>query len=354
MKVAVKSILFLFFIHVLTACAGGGESAKDNDVIVNVAQAKVRESGARKEFSFISKPYRTSELSFRVGGPIDRFDVYAGNYYKQGGVIAEIDSRDFSIRKERAEAVYNQAKAEFERIEALYGKKNVSASAYEKAKADCTTAKMAFRTAANELDDTKLTAPFDGYAGEVYIEKHQDVKAAQPVISLVDIDRLKIEVYVTQDIAFNSGEIKNINLRFDAKPGEIYSAQVVEISRSTTKNNLSYLLTALLPNKDGKLLAGMSGKVFFDVARSAASPEVTIPQTALCHRPAEGDYVWVVNTATGQVSHRKVVFGSLLPNGVAAVSEGIEAGETVAVSGLRFLSEGMRVKTVQTVAGQRK
>ena len=64
-----------------------------------------------KEFPFIARPFRTSELSFRVGGPIDRFDVYAGNQYERGNIIAEIDPRDFRIRKERAEAVYRQSKA---------------------------------------------------------------------------------------------------------------------------------------------------------------------------------------------------------------------------------------------------
>lgn len=344
MKVIVKSILFVCFVNMLAACAGENRSGESKEIIVNVAQAKIQESVTRKEFSFISKPFRTSELSFRVGGPIDRFDVYAGNHYKRGHIIAEIDPRDFNIRKERAEAVYNQAKAEFERIGVLYDKNNISASAYEKVKADYTTAKMAFQTAANELEDTKLIAPFDGYIGDVYIEKYQDVKATQPVVSLVDIDQLKIEVYVTQDIAFNSGEIKNINLSFDANPGEIYTARVVEISRSTTKNNLSYLLTALLPNKDGKLLAGMSGKVFFDITGASVAPVVTVPQTAICHRPSEGDYVWVVNTTNGQVSQRKITFGGLLQNGVVAVSGEIKAGETVAVSGLRFLSEGIQVK----------
>ena len=64
---------------------------------------------SEREFSFISKPFKETELSFRVGGPIDRFEVYAGNYYQRGDIIAEIDSRDFRIRKERAEAIYNQA-----------------------------------------------------------------------------------------------------------------------------------------------------------------------------------------------------------------------------------------------------
>lgn len=101
-----------------------------------------------------------------MGGPIDHFEVYAGNYYHRGDIIAEIDSRDFRIRKERAEAIYHQAKAEFERIKVLYEKNNLSASAYEKARADYTSAKTAYETAVNELEDTKLIAPFDGYIGK--------------------------------------------------------------------------------------------------------------------------------------------------------------------------------------------
>lgn len=192
--------------------------------------------------------------------PYWSFDVYAGNHYKQGSIIAEIDPRDFHIRKERAEAIYHQAKAEFERIEKLYEKNNVSASTYEKTKADYTTAKTAFDTASNELGDTRLTAPFDGYVGEVYIEKYQDVKPAQPVISFIDINRLKIEIYVTQNIAFASHPTDSVRIYFDAQPDKCYKAQIVEVSKGTTRNNLSYLLTAVLPNKEGKLLAGMSGK----------------------------------------------------------------------------------------------
>lgn len=92
------------------------DSKQSQDLIVKTAQA-VSASGIKTtEFPFIAQPFRTSELSFRVGGPIDRLDVYAGNHYKQGSIIAEIDPRDFHIRKERAEAIYHQAKAEFERI----------------------------------------------------------------------------------------------------------------------------------------------------------------------------------------------------------------------------------------------
>ena len=316
----------MLFICLFASC-GTGEKRTDESIRIKVAEVEMSVPSSEREFSFISKPFKETELSFRVGGPIDRFEVYAGNYYQRGDIIAEIDSRDFRIRKERAEAIYNQAKAEFERIRVLYEKNNLSASAYEKARADYTSAKTAFETATNELHDTQLIAPFDGYVGEVYIEKYQDVKATQPVISFIDITQLKIEAYVTQDIALQAGEIKEVSVRFDIGSDVVYPAKVVEISKSTTR------------------------KVLLDLPSPSTTSMITIPQTALNHRPTEGDYVWTVDNAAGKVSKRKIVLGELLPNGKVEVKGGLQAGETVAVSKLRFLSEGTSVEIMAQKQG---
>lgn len=341
----IKFSMSIFCLCLLTAC-GQREKKSEESVRIKVVKAETAVPSSNREFSFISKPFKETELSFRVGGPIDRFEVYPGNFYRRGDIIAEIDSRDFRIRKAKAEAIYKQAKAEFERIKVLFEKDNLSASAYEKAHAEYTAAKTAFETATNELEDTHLVAPFGGYVGEVYIEKFQDVKATQPIISFIDITQLKIEAYVTQEIAFQAGHIKDVGVRFDVRPNAMYSAKVVDISKSTTRNNLSFLMTALLPNKQGEWPAGISGKVLLDLPSSSSAEVVTVPQTALSHRPTEGDYVWTVDHATGKVSKRKVILGELLPDGKVEVKGGLQAGETVAVSKLRFLSEGMSVEVI--------
>ena len=326
----------------LVSCTG--KKGNEQPRIIVKTEKTVQFFGANgKEYSFISRPYRTSELSFRVGGPIDRFDVYAGNYYKQGSIIAEIDPRDFRIRKEHAEAVYKQMKAEFERIQKLYERNNISASQYEKTRADYTTAKATFDMASNELEDSRLVAPFNGYVGEVYIEKFQDVKATQPVLSLIDIDRLKIEIYVTQEVASTAQLLDSVEVRFDTQPDKVYKAKTAEVSKGTTRNNLSYLLTALLPNPDGKLLAGMSGKVLLNIPSGSKDTGVVIPQMALCHRPTEGDFVWIVNESNDEVNRRKVKKGNLLPDGKVIIAEGLGSDETIVTSGLRFLSDGMKV-----------
>ena len=154
----------------------------------------------------------------------------------------------------------------------------------------------------------------------------------------------KLEIYVTQDIARAAQALDTIQVRFDAQPDKVYNAKIMEISKGTTRNNLSYLLTALLPNKEGKLLAGMSGKASLNAPSvSTLSQGAAIPQTALCHRSTEGDYLWVVNSKTQQVTKRKVKKGDLLPNGYVSITEGLYPDETVANSGLRFLSDGMKI-----------
>ena len=341
MKIRLNPVLLVGIALLLVSCKGK-DVKKEEGIEVNAVRVSSVSAEGNTEFAFIAQPFRTSELSFRVSGPIDQFDVYAGSRYTRGSIIAGIDPRDFRIRRNRAEAAYLQAKAEYERVRILFEKENVAASVYEKAKAYYVSAKSSFETAVNELEDTKLAAPFNGYVGEVYLEKFQDVKASQPVISFIDIDRLKIEVYVTQDIACSIRPRDTIRLRFDTQPDRLYTANVVEVSKGTTRNNLSYLLTAILPNEENRLLSGMSGKALLQSA-PVVSGSISVPQTALCHRPSVGDFVWVVSPETGRVTRQSVTVGELLPDGTVRIEEGLQAGEVVATSGLRFLSDGMEV-----------
>ncbi|MGL4851827.1 MAG: efflux RND transporter periplasmic adaptor subunit [Phocaeicola sp.] len=337
-----RSFLLLSFTTLTFSCTPS-QNQEERKLVVKQAVAKTEIEEQMNQFSFISQPHRVTNLSFRVGGPVKQFTAYSGNYFKKGAVIGEIDPRDFAIRKERAEGIYLQAKAEYERIEVLYQKNNLSASTFDKAKAEYVSAKTAYETAQNELADTRLTAPFNGYVEQVFIEQHQDVKATQSIVSFVDIDQLRIELFVSQEIARRANSIDQIELTFDALPNKIYRAKVMDVSKSTTTNNLSYLLTALLPNPEGTHLPGMSGKVCFESEERAAA--VTVPQIALMHRPTEGDYVWIIHPTSGEVSKRKVELGEMLSNGNVALKQGVKAGEQVAISGLRFLSNGMQVTT---------
>lgn len=335
-------------ICVWLALSCGREAAPAEETLV-VTGAAVESCPAEPlhEFAFLAKPYSSVNLSFRVGGPLSGEVLLPGKFYRQGEVITTIDPRDFIIRRERAEAVYTQAQGEFKRVEALYKMNNVSASAYDKAKADWVSAKTAFETAANELNDTRLVAPFSGYLGEVFVERFQDVRPVQPVLNFVELDKLKIEAYVPQAVAAGAGALKEVALRFDLLPDKTFSARVTGITQSTLSNNISYLLTAEMENtRQSGLLAGMSGKMILegkagDKKAGEEPREVMIPQTALMHRPETGACVWVIEG--NLVSLRKVVPGDLITGGKIRIKEGLSEGEQVATCSLRFISQGLRV-----------
>lgn len=87
---------------------------------VKVVHAEVMEAPSSRCYTFISQPYRLSELSFRVGGPVHAFDVQQGQFFQKGQLIAAIDERDFVIQKQRTEALYRQAEVDYARISSLY------------------------------------------------------------------------------------------------------------------------------------------------------------------------------------------------------------------------------------------
>ena len=355
MNMEVKKFVCLFLVATLgISCSMGEKDKKEERMSVRVFCAEKAVSEGEREFTFLSQPFKSTELSFRVGGPILDFDVRSGQFFRKGELIAAIDDRDFKVRKEKAEAVYHQAETEFKRVATLYAKENISASTYEKAKADCAIARAAYETAANELADTRLLAPFDGYVQEVNIERYQDVRASQSVVSFIDLSRLKIETYIPENMAVALQRQPDglfgykLKFRFDALGDKVYVTDDVQVSKTTTTNNLSFILTAILDNRDYKLPGGMSGTMSITFPEDSIQEEspVFIPQLAVCHRPATGTFVWRL-TESNRVEAIPVTIGNLKRDNKIEILSGLTTGDKVVLSGHSFLSEGQEVNIIK-------
>lgn len=187
---------------------------------VKVVHAEVMEAPSLRCYTFISQPYRLSELSFRVGGLVHAFDVQQGQFFRKGQLIAAIDERDFVIQKQRTEALYRQAEVDYARISSLYAKDNISGMNYEQAKANYERTKADYEAAVNAWEDSRLYAPFDGYVQQAHIERYQDVKPSVPVVTFIDLSRIKVEAYVPEDMALQMRQKDSVAcvVRFNALP----------------------------------------------------------------------------------------------------------------------------------------
>lgn len=91
---------------------------------------------------------------------------------------------------------------------------------YEQAKANYERTKADYEAAVNAWEDSRLYAPFDGYVQQAHIERYQDVKPSVPVVTFIDLSRIKVEAYVPEDMALQMRQKDSVAcvVRFNALP----------------------------------------------------------------------------------------------------------------------------------------
>lgn len=104
-------VLFvLIFSLISVSCNRKQNDPQKEEVVVQPGIVQDYADEMKRSYNFISKPYRSTDLSFRVSGPVLYFNAQNGQFFRKGELIAAIDERDFRIRCEHAKAVYERAK----------------------------------------------------------------------------------------------------------------------------------------------------------------------------------------------------------------------------------------------------
>lgn len=340
-----KVCCYLMAAMFLPTCRQSAESAVEPLAVrAMIPVVRVVKADAH-EYPFIVRPYHETDLSFRVGGTLMGVKLEPGQLFRRGDIVLSIDSRDFIVRETRAAALLQQAEQEYRRTSALYEAGNISCSTYEKAEAAYRIAQADYETARNELADTQLVAPFDGYVQNVYVQPYQDMKPSQPAVSFIRLDKLCAEVYIPELLAMalnasGTGLQDAVRIRFDCAPDEPIVPESCHVSGSTAGNNLSYVLTAVVDNPQGRWLGGMGGNVSVSLPGGNDMPLFWLPLEAICHDSRRGDYVWLARS--GKAVCCPLELGGMADGGVEIVS-GLAGNDTVILTRQSFLSENMPV-----------
>lgn len=340
-----QNILIVMCCVCLLACRQTREVSEQLQT-VKVGKVQRMDISQTHEYPFISMPVRTTELSFRVGGQVMKFDALDGQYYAKGEQIAVIDNRDYKLKKQRAEASFRQAEADYLRTSRLYENNNISGMTYEQSKANYERTKADYEQAKNDLSDTRLVAPFNGYIQQTHIEHFQDVKPSQPIVTLIDIDEIKIQASVTEEVAslLRGREKEACTIRFHALEGKTYKPEKAWITQSVTENKLSYMLTAIIDNADRTLMGGMAGNLMVDAeSRKISEGKMAVPVKAVAREIEQRSYVWAVD-GDNTVRKKYVELGRLLTDGMVEVKSGLSGDERIVLTGLTALSDNEKVQ----------
>ena len=156
--------MYLFALTVtliVTSC--GQKKGEDIPLVRPVKTATVSsQSVILKDFSGMVEAVEYVKLAFRVNGQIIQLPVIEGQKVKKGQLIAAIDPRDIALQYAATKSAYETASAQVERNKRLLSRQAISVQEYEISLANFQKAKSEYELSANNMRDTKLTAPFDG------------------------------------------------------------------------------------------------------------------------------------------------------------------------------------------------
>ena len=348
-----KYILVFLLLFIFTACKKDIEEEVIRPVKIQEINSSQNEN-FNIDFPAQISPTQKTILAFKYAGKIKSINFESGDFVKKGQVIATIDDSDykvnleaFSKKYEAANAVVQNAEAQFSRAEKLYKggampkkdydnalmQKNVAISTLKEASAGLENAR-------NTLNDTKIIAPYDGYIDKKIVEVGAIVPEGGPVISYISNDITDISVNASlKDIEY----IKNasdINFK-DNSTEKIYTLKVKSIAQNPDSINLTYPVTFTFLNleKDEKFLSGQTGTVTISV-KNNENPEILIPLNALFEDNGSNVYLF----KNGIAVKTAVEIGELRETNKISIVKGLKTGDKVIVAGVSKLVDGDRVK----------
>ena len=283
-------------------------------------------------------------VSFRVSGPILKVYVKAGDHVKKGQLIAAMDPRDYQTQLNATQAEYASIKADAERIIAMYNEESTTASNYDKARYGLEQITQKLNNHRNQLADTKLYAPIDGYVQEVLHEGGETVSASMPIVSMFGSGTLEVEINVPAYDYANRERMSTMYCKFDLLPEETFPLKLHSISAEANSNQLYTVRLRFMGQYDrSKITPGMTTMVYVSYDNEASDGRVYIPSSAIVEDKGQ-THVFVYDPKSETVKSRNISVERLHRNGTAEVTSGLEDGETIVTAGVHHITDGMKAK----------
>ncbi len=199
-------------------------------------------------------------------------------------------------------------------------------------------ARIALQQAGTAVRESVVRAPFAGEIAERFADVGEYVAPQMRLVSLVKTDPLRVELPVPQERVGVVQRGQTVALRVDAFPDRVFTGTVRYISASVRPETRSLTVEATVPNADGALRPGMFATATIDLGGTRQG--VAVPAAAVL-REAGVSRVFVVKP-DGTIEER-VVSVVESDGATVTVSEGVRAGERLAVETLERLADGVRV-----------
>ena len=208
--------------------------------------------------------------------------------------------------------------------------------------------------AALQLADSTLRAPYDGVIAQRFVEQGQNIRAKQPVVKFQDVDEIVIAVDIPEAVMaaeIRSADLMEMFAEFGAAPGMRFPVHIREVAQRADPVTQTFLVrVAMKAPQELNLLPGMTASVSITYRRAnILGGRILVPVGALFQDSPGQQIVWVLG-ADQTVTRRLVKTGTASGDRVEIV-DGLQPGDRIAVAGVTFLRDGMKVRDLGDALG---
>lgn len=194
---------------------------------------------------------------------------------------------------------------------------------------DIRSSKLAIQQKEKDYSDYFLTSPIAGVVTKQDVAVGEQVSADVAVVSVISADKLEIEANVPEVDIGRVAVGHNVDINFDAFPGENFTGKVIAVDPAQTVIDgvVNFKVTISLDIKNGvDLKSGLTANV--SIKSTLAQGVLLVPRSALIER--DGRYF--VNVVTGRtVTEKEITVGVLGQIGNAEILSGLNEGETILI-----------------------
>lgn len=355
--------LALAICAVLAGCSRDQKNAKASTpfppVPVGVATVAQRDFPVYLTGLGSVQAFNTVSLKTRIDGQITQVNFQEGQDVFVGELLIQIDPRPYQValataqaNLQRDEAQLTNAKAQFERMKALYAggviaKQDLDTQEASFGQFEGTIAadKAAIDSAKLNLVYTRITSPINGRIGlrQVDIGNYVQASSTTPMAVITQLHPIAIVFTLPED------QLQAVRQRMKqgALPVDVYSrddqtklstGKLLTIDNQIDQTTGTARFKAVFENPDNNLWPNQFVNVH--LLLETRKDAVTIPVSAVQRGP-QGTFTYLVDDKnTVQIRPLQI---ALTQGNVAVIASGLQPGEKVVTDGQEKLQAGSRV-----------
>ena len=299
-----------------------------------VKAATIKLTDVRSFSGTIEGSQQTNAVA-KLGDPIAKIYVRVGSKVKKDQLLAEFLFTGDNTSYQQAKANIELQEKTLARMKEVQAKGGVSQQTIDQQETQLSVAKMNLETARRA---TLVLAPSAGTITEVKHKVGEVPGVGGAMFTIANLDKVILKLNVTSSEIgfFKKGAKATIQLN-----GETLEGEVSLIPLAADKTTRFFPVEVTFNNKGRKLLPGMYLTAKLD-AREVTG--VTVPTEAIVYSNGV-NAVWTVNKE-GNAKRRIVQLGVQTKNDIQ-ITEGINEGDVVMVSGQSRMNDGDKVLIVE-------